>query len=78
MDSHMADELVVPLKFPEDSVHFLSLLILMSLDVLLSTRVRVSRKTTKPRRYSVPGQAPSTHVLGSHKTWGSQLKRYQR
>ncbi|MQM02788.1 hypothetical protein Taro_035565 [Colocasia esculenta] len=23
----------------------------------------------------VPGQAPSTHVLGSHKTWGSQLKR---
>ncbi|MQL71403.1 hypothetical protein Taro_003737, partial [Colocasia esculenta] len=23
----------------------------------------------------VPGQAPSTHVPSSHKTWGSQLKR---
>ncbi|MQM16014.1 hypothetical protein Taro_048967 [Colocasia esculenta] len=30
MDSHMADELVVPLKFPGDSVHFLSLLVLVS------------------------------------------------
>ncbi|MQM22392.1 hypothetical protein Taro_055444 [Colocasia esculenta] len=29
-DSHMADELVVPLKFPGDSVHFLSLLVLES------------------------------------------------
>ncbi|MQL91386.1 hypothetical protein Taro_023997 [Colocasia esculenta] len=28
MDSHMADELVVPLKFRGDSVHFLSLLVL--------------------------------------------------
>ncbi|MQL70612.1 hypothetical protein Taro_002949 [Colocasia esculenta] len=38
-------------------------------DVLLNTRVRVSRKTTKPHR---------THVPGSHKTWGSQLTRYPR
>ncbi|MQL81035.1 hypothetical protein Taro_013491, partial [Colocasia esculenta] len=29
MDSHMADELVVPLKFPGDSVHFLSHLVLV-------------------------------------------------
>ncbi|MQM04720.1 hypothetical protein Taro_037522 [Colocasia esculenta] len=28
MESHMADELVVPLKFPGDSVHFLSHLVL--------------------------------------------------
>ncbi|MQL69457.1 hypothetical protein Taro_001730 [Colocasia esculenta] len=47
-------------------------------DVLLNKRLRVSRKTTRPHRYPVLGQAPSTHVPGSHKTWGSQLKRYPR
>ncbi|MQL70120.1 hypothetical protein Taro_002422 [Colocasia esculenta] len=31
---------------------------------------------TRSRRYPVPGQASSTHVPGSHKTWGFQLKRY--
>ncbi|MQL75883.1 hypothetical protein Taro_008266 [Colocasia esculenta] len=35
MDSHMADELVVPLKFPGDSVHFLSLLVLGRVEELL-------------------------------------------
>ncbi|MQM04508.1 hypothetical protein Taro_037307 [Colocasia esculenta] len=32
MDSHMADELVVPLKFPGDSVHFLPRLVLVSVN----------------------------------------------
>ncbi|MQL85329.1 hypothetical protein Taro_017854 [Colocasia esculenta] len=35
MDSHMADELVVPWKFPGDSMHFLSLLVLGRVEELL-------------------------------------------
>ncbi|MQL76055.1 hypothetical protein Taro_008442 [Colocasia esculenta] len=49
MDSHMADELVVPLKFPGDSVHFLSLLALVTMKIKRKSKSRMGMRPSDER-----------------------------
>ncbi|MQM09969.1 hypothetical protein Taro_042855 [Colocasia esculenta] len=48
MDSHMADELVVPLKFPGDTVHFLSHLVLLVEDTMAKVEGMRGKDNSKP------------------------------
>ncbi|MQM00202.1 hypothetical protein Taro_032930 [Colocasia esculenta] len=65
MDSHMADELVVPLKFPRDSVHFHSLLVLVIMKFKRKSKSRMGMRPSEE-----PSESPSSQfVFYFHFLW---------
>ncbi|MQM02891.1 hypothetical protein Taro_035662 [Colocasia esculenta] len=68
MDSHIVDELVVPLKFPEDSVHFLSLLVLVTMKFKRKSKSRMGMRPSDERSNhesiytSAPEEAPEVDM----------------